>query len=80
MLQKLIQHGESDLLVFDERLVDLLKLDDQTPFRISTDGTSLLIVPEDEVRRAHFQTALAGAVAAYGPGFEGLPDTSESQE
>ncbi len=67
MLKKLTRHGNSLALVIDKGVLELLKIDEQTPLEISTDGTILLISPvRDEKRRQQFQEALEKTNTRYG--------------
>jgi antitoxin component of MazEF toxin-antitoxin module len=46
MIKKLSRYGNSHALVIDKAIMDLLKIDGQTPLEISTpDGCSLVIKP-----------------------------------
>ena len=45
MLKKLTKHGNSLALVIDRPILDLLKIDTETPLDISTDGTRLIVAP-----------------------------------
>jgi antitoxin MazE len=59
MIKKLSKHGNSMALVIDRPVLDLLKIDDETPLEVSTDGKVLIITPIiDEDRRAKFEESL----------------------
>ncbi len=59
MIKRLTRHGNSMALVIDKGVLDLLKIDDETPLEISTDGKVLIITPvRDEERRRKFEEAL----------------------
>jgi len=45
MLKKLAKHGNSLALVIDRPILDLLKIDIETPLDISTDGKRLIVAP-----------------------------------
>lgn len=67
MIKKLTRHGNSRAVVIDRAVLDLLKIDDETPLEITTDGTRLIIEPiVDDARRAAIETALATGNARYG--------------
>ncbi len=67
MIKKLTKHGNSLALVIDKGVLDLLKIDDETPLEISTDGTLLVISPiRDEERKRRFQEAMDKVNARYG--------------
>lgn len=58
MLKKLISHGNSAALIIDKPILDLLKVDMDTPLEITTDGKNLIISPvKDERRENRFKTA-----------------------
>lgn len=66
MIKKLTKHGNSLALIIDRGVLDLLKIDADTPLDISTDGASLFVSPvRDELRKAEFERALAGANRRY---------------
>jgi antitoxin component of MazEF toxin-antitoxin module len=45
MVKKLTKHGNSLALVIDRPILDLLKIDVETPLEISTDGQRLIVTP-----------------------------------
>jgi antitoxin MazE len=45
MIKKLTKHGNSLAVVIDRAILDLLKIDVDTPLEISTDGQVLVISP-----------------------------------
>ena len=46
MTKKLIQHGNSAALVIDKALMDLLKVQMDTPLEVTTDGKNIIISPQ----------------------------------
>ena len=59
MIKKLTKHGNSMALVIDRSILDLLKIDNDTPLEISTDGSVLTISPVRDAERAlKLKTAL----------------------
>jgi antitoxin MazE len=59
MLKKLVSHGNSAALIIDRPILDLLKVDMDTPLEITTDGKNLIISPvKDEKREKKFKAAL----------------------
>ena len=67
MIKKLTRHGNSRALVIDRSVLDLLKIDDDTPLEMTTDGTRLIIEPVQEGnRRAQIEASLANGNARYG--------------
>jgi antitoxin MazE len=66
MIKKLTKHGKSWALVIDRPILELLKIDPETPLEISTDGQSLIISPtRDATRRKTFKAALAETNSRY---------------
>lgn len=59
MIKKLTKHGNSLALVIDKPVLDLLKIDAETPLEITTDGQVLVVAPATDTRRkAKFKFAL----------------------
>jgi antitoxin component of MazEF toxin-antitoxin module len=46
MTKKLIRHGNSAAVVLDKALLDLLKVQMDTPLEITTDGKNIIISPQ----------------------------------
>ena len=75
MIKRLTKHGNSLALVIDRSVLDLLKIDRETPLDVSTDGQVLIISPlRDYERREKFQKALESANRRYGRALQGLAD------
>ena len=75
MIKKLTKHGNSLALVIDRSVLDLLKIDRETPLDISTDGQALIISPVRDVERLdRFQKALESANRKYGRALERLAE------
>jgi antitoxin component of MazEF toxin-antitoxin module len=67
MIKKLVSHGNSAALIIDKPIMELLRVDMETPLEISTDGRNLIISPvESEKREKRFKSALAKANKAHG--------------
>jgi antitoxin MazE len=67
MTKTLTRHGNSLALVIDRAVLDLLKIDADTPLDISTDGQVLVITPvRDRRRREKFTKALESVNRRYG--------------
>ncbi|MBI5098140.1 MAG: AbrB/MazE/SpoVT family DNA-binding domain-containing protein [Nitrospirae bacterium] len=59
MIKKLVSHGNSAALIIDKPILDLLKVDMDTPLEITTDGKNLVISPvENDKREKKFKAAL----------------------
>lgn len=47
MLKKLVKYGNSNALILDKALLELLNINEGSVVKIKTDGTSLIITPEN---------------------------------
>ncbi|MEQ1885463.1 MAG: AbrB/MazE/SpoVT family DNA-binding domain-containing protein [Bryobacteraceae bacterium] len=75
MVKKLTKHGNSLALVIDRPILDLLKIDPDTPLDISTDGTHLIVSPvKPSSRRKKFEAAQDWAHKRYGKAFQKLAE------
>ena len=75
MIKKMTKHGNSLALVIDRPVLELLKIDADTPLEISTDGRMLMISPlRDAKRRKRFEQALAKTNRTYGRALKRLAD------
>ena len=75
MLKKLTKHGNSMALVIDRPILDLLKIDPDTPLDVSTDGKRLIVAPlEASGRRKKFDAAQEWAHKRYGKAFKKLAE------
>ncbi|MBI2842169.1 MAG: AbrB/MazE/SpoVT family DNA-binding domain-containing protein [Armatimonadetes bacterium] len=67
MIKRLTKHGNSMALIIDRGVLDLLKIDHDTPLEVSTDGNVLIVAPvKDEARLSKFREALNNANRKYG--------------
>jgi len=67
MVKKLTQHGNSLALVLDRPILDLIKVDADTPLDISTDGQRLIISPiRNVISDKDFKAALAHVNKKHG--------------
>ena len=75
MIKKLTKHGNSLAVVIDRAVLDLLKIDVDTPLEISTDGQVLVISPvRDNSHRDKFKKALGAANRKYGRALKRLAE------
>ena len=75
MLKKLTKHGNSLALVIDKPILDLLKIDTETPLDLSTDGCRLIVAPaEQSARRQNLEAAQRTAHKRYGKAFKRLAE------
>ena len=47
MLKKLVKYGNSNALVLDKALLELLNITEGSVVKIKTDGTSLIVTPQN---------------------------------
>jgi antitoxin component of MazEF toxin-antitoxin module len=75
MVKKLTRHGNSLALVIDRPILELLKIDPETPLNVSTDGKLLIIEPvKPSSRRKKFEDAQEWAQKRYGKAFKKLAE------
>ncbi len=73
MTKRLTRHGNSAALVIDKPILELLKIDMETPLELSTDGSSLVITPvRDPAREKRLRAALAKINERHGETFRKL--------
>jgi len=73
MIKKLTKHGNSLALVIDRAILDLLKIDPETPIEITTDGKQLIVATaKPSARRKKFDTAQELTHKRYGKAFRKL--------
>ncbi len=73
MVKKLTKHGNSLALVIDRPILELLRIDSDTPLDVSTDGERLIIgLAKPSTRRDKFEAAQAVAHKRYGNAFQKL--------
>jgi antitoxin component of MazEF toxin-antitoxin module len=59
MIKRMVSHGNSAALIIDKPILDILKIDMETPLEVATDGKNLIISPvQDAKREAKFRAAL----------------------
>lgn len=78
MIKKLTKHGNSQAIVIDRPILDLLNIDENTALRISTDGTNLIVTPisdDDEESKRLFEKALANTNKRYGKALKKLANS-----
>jgi antitoxin component of MazEF toxin-antitoxin module len=75
VLKKLTKHGNSLAPIIDRPILDLLKIDPETPLDVSTDGQRLIVAPlRDSARRKKFDAAQDWAHRRYGKAFKKLAE------
>jgi antitoxin MazE len=75
MVKKLTKHGNSLALVIDRPILDLLKIDPDTPLEVTTDGKQLIIsLAKPSARREKFEAAQESAHKRYGKAFQKLAE------
>lgn len=67
MTKKLTRHGNSLALVIDKPILELLKIDSDTPLEIKTEGESLIVSPRrTQLTEAAFENALRNVNEEFG--------------
>lgn len=75
MIKNLIKHGNSHALVIDRAVMDLLKIDADTPLEVTTDGENLLIHPlRDKKAQKRISASLAKFDRKYSAVFKKLAE------
>jgi antitoxin component of MazEF toxin-antitoxin module len=80
VIKKLTKHGNSLALVIDRPILELLKIDPETPLDVSTDGKQLIIKPAkptpagQAARREKFDAAQEWEHRRYGKAFQKLAE------
>ncbi len=75
MIKRLTKHGNSTALVIDRSILELLKIDRDTPLELSTDGNVLIVAPvRDDERRRQFSDALEETNRKYGRALKRLAE------
>ena len=75
MIKKLTKHGNSWALVIDKPVLELLKIDPESPLEVATDGLTLIISPATTPqRRAKFKAALEKTNRRFGRALKRLAD------
>ena len=59
MIKTLTPHGNSQALVIEKAILELLNIGRETPLEVTTDGTNIIISPvRDKAREKAFRSAL----------------------
>jgi len=75
MIKRLTKHGNSLALVIDRPILELLKIDANTPLEISTDGQVLVVSPvRDAGQQKKFEKALEKVNRKYGRALKRLAE------
>lgn len=75
MIKTLTKHGNSLALVIDKPVLDLLKIEADTPLEITTDGSSLTIRPATKpARKARVAAAVDRANTRYAKALKKLAE------
>lgn len=75
MVKRLTKHGNSLALVIDRPILELLKIEPDTPLDVTTDGKQLIVAPvKPSARRKKFETAQEWAHKNYEKAFRKLAE------
>ena len=66
MIKTLTSHGNSAALIIDKALLEILRIEMDTPLEIATDGRSLVISPVRDGADDHVADALGRVNARHG--------------
>jgi antitoxin component of MazEF toxin-antitoxin module len=73
MIKKLTKHGNSMAVVLDRPILELLKIDENTPLEVSTDGQKLIISPiHSEKNKNKLKTSMEKFNKKYGKALKKL--------
>lgn len=66
MVKTLTRHGNSFALIIDKTLMELMRIDENTPLSITVNGRTLLMAPvSDPKRQAKFERAKRDTFKKY---------------
>ncbi len=75
MVKKLVRHGDGYALVIDKPIMELLKIDPDTPIEVSTDGGRLVVTPQNgQPREDELKGILKKINEKHGPALKRLAD------
>ena len=75
MVKTLTRHGNSYALIIDKPILDLLRIQPDTPIDLRTDGDVLVLAPQrDPERQAKFEKALEETNRRFGRTLEHLAE------
>ncbi len=75
MVKRLTKHGNSLALIIDRPILELLRIDADTPLEISTDGQVLIVSPvRPDEHQQKFEEALEKVNRKYGRAFKRLAE------
>ncbi len=75
MIKKLTKHGNSYALIIDKPILELLKIDPESPLEVTTDGKVLVISRADEgARGARVSKSLEKVNAKHGKALKRLAE------
>lgn len=67
MIKHLTAHGNSLALIIDKAILELLRIDVDTPLELTTDGRNLIVSPvKDDKREEKLMSALAKVNRKHG--------------
>lgn len=73
MQKKLVKHGNSLALVIDKPILELLKIEEDTPLEITTNGDALVVLPaRSKERQKRFREAMERTSQKYADAFKRL--------
>lgn len=75
MVKTLTKHGNSYALVIDKAIMELLKIQPDTPLELTTNGDKLIITPvRSESRQEKLDRVIEEVNRKFGPAFKKLAE------
>jgi antitoxin component of MazEF toxin-antitoxin module len=65
MIKKITRHGNSQAVLLDRAILELLKIDSTTPLEVTTNGKDIILSPIREDQEKLFQQALEDGNRRY---------------
>lgn len=77
MLKKLVKYGNSNALILDRAILELLNIKEGAVLKLHTDGKSLIITPEQTTKEEHVSMSGVERVNEY---LQSIRDAAEAQK
>ncbi|HEY9680866.1 MAG TPA: AbrB/MazE/SpoVT family DNA-binding domain-containing protein [Oculatellaceae cyanobacterium] len=77
MIKRMTKHGNSQALVIEKPILDLLNIDDNTMLEVTTDGHRLIVTPISDggENKKKFEKGLTELNKKHASGLKRLPKT-----
>ena len=68
MIKKLSKHGNSQAIIIDKPILEILGINEKTTLEIPTDGTSLIITPvKTKIKNSKIKKSIEKNIEEYKP-------------